>query len=82
MRLSVYVPKDLEARLVEAAREAGMSVTKLIQQFVRERLETRPGRLGKRLTALAGSWEDERASGEIVAALRQNRLEARRRKLR
>lgn len=78
MRLSVYIPKEIEGRLEEAAEESGLSVTKLIQEIVREKLESRRRSFSRRFLALAGSWEDDRSSEEILRDLRAARSGAQR----
>lgn len=76
MKLSVYVPKDLEASLEQRAKEKGMTPALFIQHLIRERLEEAPRRFSSEFEALAGSWEDERTVEKIVDDLESRRRNA------
>jgi hypothetical protein len=82
VRLSVYIPKEIEGKLEEAAQESGMSITKLIQEMVREKLGSRQRSFSRRFLALAGSWEDDRNREEILRDLRAARVGTQRATLR
>ncbi len=64
MKISVYVPKELERPLREQAEEQSMTPSLFVQSLVRERFEKQPRRFTKAFAALAGSWQDERSAGE------------------
>ncbi len=82
MKISVYVPKDLEGRLREQAEEQSLTPSLLIQSLVRERLEQEPRRFTPAFAALAGSWQDERSAAEICQDLEESRQDAERSVLR
>lgn len=82
MKISVYVPKDLEEPLREEAAEAGASPPLFVQALLRERLEVRSRTFSKEFAALAGSWEDDRSAAEIVRDIEQSRRSADRTALR
>ncbi len=71
MKISVYVPKELEGRLREQAEEQSMTPSLLVQGLVRERFEQ-----GKRRFTAAprmrGRLQARRAGGR-VALLGQRR---------
>ena len=71
MKLSVYVPKELEGQLREQAE--GQSMTPSL--FVQERFEQGSRRFTPTFATLAGSWEDERSAGEICRELEESRQE-------
>lgn len=66
MKISIYVPKDLEAPLREAAAETGESPARFVQSLLRQRLEGRKRSFSEKFAALAGSWEDTRSVDEII----------------
>lgn len=78
MKLSVYVPKDLEAALRKRASEAGESPSMFVQTVLRERLARGPRRFSREFLGLAGSWEDDRSTDEIVSEIEQSRIDAER----
>ena len=82
MKISVYVPKELEGRLREQAEEQSMTPSLLVQSLVRERFEHEPKRFSPTFAALAGSWEDERSADEIWLDLEESRQDASRSTLR
>lgn len=82
MKVSVYVPKDLEEPLREEAAEAGASPPLFVQSLLRERLEGRRKSFSEEFAALAGSWEDDRSAVEIVRDIEQSRRTADRTELR
>ena len=69
MKISVYVPKELEDRLREQAKEQSTTPSLFVQSLVRERFEQEPKRFTPAFAALAGSWEDERSAEEICRDL-------------
>lgn len=76
MKISVYIPKDLEEPLREEAAEAGESPTLFVQSLVRERLGGRNREFSEAFAALAGSWEDDRSVAEIVRDVEESRTSA------
>lgn len=78
MKISVYVPKELEEPLREEAAEAGASPPLFVQALLRERLEERRKTFSEAFAALAGSWEDDRSVEEIVHDIEESRKSARR----
>ncbi len=78
MKISVYIPKELEGRLREQAEEQSMTPSLLVQSLVRERFEQGPRRFTPAFASLAGSWEDERSAAEICRDLEENRRDAER----
>lgn len=73
MKISVYVPKELEEPLREEAAEAGESPPLFVQSLLRERLEGRRKTFSEAFAALAGSWEDARSVEEIVHDIERSR---------
>ena len=82
MKLSVYVPKELEARLRDQAEERRMTPSRFVQSLVVERFEKQPRRFSPAFATLAGSWEDERSAEEICRELEDSRQDASRSVLR
>ncbi len=82
MKLSVYVPKELESRLLEEAQERSVSPSRLVQALVQERFSGKRRQFSPRFAALAGSWEDDRSSEEICLDLEEKRQNASRSVLR
>jgi hypothetical protein len=82
MKISVYIPKELEEPLREEAAEAGASPPLFVQSLLRERLEARRKTFSEAFAALAGSWEDDRSVEEIVQDIEESRKSARRAVLR
>ena len=82
MKISVYVPKELEGRLREKAEERSMTPSRFVQSLVQERFEQEPRRFTSAFAALAGSWEDERSAEEICRELEESRQDASRSVLR
>ncbi len=82
MKISVYVPKDLESDLREQAKAQSMTPSLFVQSLVRDRFEQGPRRFSSSFAALAGSWEDERSAAEICLDLERRRQDATRTLLR
>ena len=82
MKISVYVPKELEGRLRERAEKERMTPSLFVQSLVRERFEQEPKRFTPAFAALAGSWEDERSAAETCRDLEESRRDATRDALR
>ncbi len=82
MKISVYVPKELEGPLQEEAEERNMTPSLYVQSLVRERFEQQPRRFTPAFAALAGSWEDELTAAEICRDLEESRQDASRSVLR
>jgi len=82
VKLSIYVPKDLEEALEAEAAKRGESPSMFVQSLIRARFE-RGGRVfSDEFAALAGSWEDGRSAEEIVRDIEESRRSARRPALR
>lgn len=75
MKLSVYVPKRLEERLREEAEAAEVTPSRLIQELVEEHLDAAPRRFSAEFLDLAGSWEDDRSTEEIIRDIEDSRLD-------
>ena len=73
MKLSVYVPKDLEGPLRRQAADAEQTPSRFIQSLLEERLRRGPRRFSEEFAALAGSWEDRRTSEEILREIERSR---------
>lgn len=82
MKLSVYVPKDLEEPLEAEAEKRGESPSMFVQSLIRARLERGGRTFSDEFAALAGSWEDERSVDEIVRDIEESRQSAERPALR
>ena len=53
--LTIYLDDTLESRLRQAAKDEGMSVSKLVSKFIEEKTATS---WPSEFLALAGSWPD------------------------
>ena len=82
MKISVYVPKELEGHLRHQAEERSMTPSLFVQSLVRERFEQAPRRFTQAFAGLAGSWEDARSAKEICRDLEESRQDATRSTLR
>ncbi len=82
MKISVYVPNELEGRLRQQAEERRMTPSRFVQSLVVERFEQEPRRFSPAFAALAGSWEDERSAEGICRDLEESRQDASRSVLR
>lgn len=82
MKLSIYVPKDLEELLEAEAAKRGESPSMFVQSLVRARLERGGRSFSEDFAALAGSWEDDRSADEIVRDVEESRRSVRRPALR
>jgi hypothetical protein len=82
VKLSIYVPKDLEEPLTAEAAKRGESPSMFVQSLIRARLERGGRAFSDRFAALAGSWEDSRSADEIVRDIEESRQNARRPALR
>ena len=76
MKISVYIPRELEEPLRTAAADARESPSMFLQSLVRERIERGSRIFSDDFAALAGSWEDTRTAAEIVRDLEENRRNA------
>lgn len=72
MKLSVYVPKELEEPLKTKARAEGVSPSIYVQSVVRHDLET-DSEWPEAFRELAGSWEDDRTAEEIMRDIEESR---------
>ena len=82
MKLSIYVPKDLEESLETEAAKRGESPSMFVQSLIRARLERGGRTFSDDFAALAGSWEDNRPVDEIVRDIEESRRSTRRPALR
>lgn len=82
MKLSVYVPKELEEPLEAEASKRGESPSMFVQSLIRSRLERGGRAFSEEFAALAGSWEDDRSAEEIVRDIEESRRSVRRPALR
>lgn len=82
MKLSIYVPKDLEAPLEAEAAKRGESPSMFVQSLIRARLERGGRTFSEEFATLAGSWEDDRSADEIVRDIEESRRSVRRPALR
>ncbi len=73
MKLSVYVPRDLEPRLHKRSTAAGVSPALYVQALVKEHFEETPKRFSEAFARLAGSWEDDRCADEILRDIHDSR---------
>ena len=71
MKLSVYAPKRFEDK-------AEPTPARLIQDLVEDHLDAAPRRFSAEFLALAGSWEDDRSTEEIIRDIEESRLDAER----
>ena len=78
MKLSIYVPKDLEEPLEAEAAKQGESPSMFVQSLIRARLARGGRTFSGEFAALAGSWEDSRSADEIVRDIEESRRTARR----
>jgi hypothetical protein len=72
MNLTVYVPKNLEAKLRKRAAAVGLAPGLYVQQVIREELEAQR-RFSPQFEALAGSWDDVRTATDIVRDIKTHR---------
>ncbi len=82
MKISVYIPKELEEPLREQAAEAGESPPLFLQSLLRKRLAGRGRTFSAEFAALAGSWEDDRSVAQIIRDIEESRTSAQRSGLR
>lgn len=82
MKLSVYVPKDLEEPLRRQAAAANVTPSRLIQTLLEEELRRTPNRFSEEFLALAGGWEDRRSTDEILREIETSRRDSQRPALR
>ena len=78
MKLSVYVPKELEEPLRARAHAEGLSPSLYVQAVVREDVESHRRGWSDEFRALAGSWEDDRSTEEIIRDIENSRSSAQR----
>jgi hypothetical protein len=78
MKISVYIPKDLEEPFRDQAKKVGESPSIFLQSLLRERLGRGQLAFSEEFAALAGSWEDTRSAAEIVREIEESRGSAQR----
>jgi hypothetical protein len=78
MNLTVYIPRSLQQKLRQRARAEKLSPSRYLQHLLRQDIEDGPQEFSARFAALAGSWEDDRASTDIVRDIEDNRIDAER----
>ena len=76
MNLTVYVPRSLQRALRERARAADLSPARYLQHLLRQDVEKDPEEFSARFAALAGSWEDDRPTVDIVRDIDEHRTSA------
>lgn len=75
MKLSVYVPKRLEDKLREEAEAAEVTPSRLVQELVVDHLEAVSRGFSARFLDLAGGWEDDRSTEEIIRDIEDSRVD-------
>lgn len=78
MKLSVYLPKELEEPLRARADAQGLSPSLYVQTVVRKDIQSHDQQWSEEFKALAGSWQDERSTEEIIRDIEENRRSAER----
>jgi hypothetical protein len=78
MNLTVYVPKNLEAKLRKRAAALSLAPGLYVQQIVRQELEVER-RFSSQFETLAGSWDDARDAVQIVRDIKSHRTPGRKR---
>ncbi|MDA8017196.1 MAG: hypothetical protein MPN21_07075 [Thermoanaerobaculia bacterium] len=78
MKLSVYVPKELEEPLRARADAEGMSPALYVQSVLRGDIEGHRREWSDEFRALAGSWKDDRSTEEIVRDIEESRISTQR----
>jgi hypothetical protein len=78
MRLTIEVPEDLERLLRDRAEASAVSPTRYVESILRTHLASRPRRFSKEFLDLAGTWEDDRSSDEIVRDIEESRIDGKR----
>ena len=74
MKLSVYVPKDLQQSLIRRARGDGLSPSRFVQELIRKCLRAEERRFSDEFFALAGSWEDDRTAEALCRDIEASRV--------
>jgi hypothetical protein len=75
MRLTIAVPKDLERLLRDRAEASGVSPARYVESILCTHLASRPRRFSKPFLELAGAWEDDRSTEEIVRDIEESRID-------
>lgn len=75
MKLSILIPNELEPALRERATAAGVSPATYVQDVLRKALKGSPRRFSEAFLSLAGSWEDDRSTGEIAREIEERRVD-------
>jgi len=78
MNLTVYIPRSLQRTLRQRARAANLTPARYLQHLLRQDVEEGPIEFSERFAALAGSWEDDRAAGDIVRDIKDHRIDSER----
>ena len=81
MNVTVYVPKSIEGLLKAAAEQARVTPARFVQRLVKRELRGDERSFSDGFIALAGSWEDDRTSEQIIEDIDRNRPETRRQDL-
>ena len=81
MNVTVYVPKSIEGLLKTAAELARVTPARYVQRLIKRELEGDERSFSEGFIALAGSWEDDRTSEQIIQDISNNRLDTRRQDL-
>jgi hypothetical protein len=75
MRLTIEVPEDLERLLLDRAEASAVSPTRYVESILRTHLASRPRRVSKPFLELAGAWEDDRPTEEIIRDIEESRID-------
>ena len=78
MNLTVYIPRSLQRSLRQRAQAADLTPARYLQQLLRQDVEDGPIEFSGRFSALAGSWEDDRAASDIVRDIEDHRIDSKR----
>ena len=78
MKLSVYIPKDLEKPLMQRADGSGLSPSRVVQDLVRASLSGQRRTFSDEFMALAGSWEDDKTTEAICQEIDDDQVVAER----
>lgn len=82
MKLSVNLPERMSDQLERRARRAGLAPADYVEKLVQQSLAQESPAFSEKFLSLAGSWEDERTTEEIVRDIEESRTIGRRPELR
>lgn len=78
MKLSVDVSQRVSDQLERRARRAGLTPADYVGKLVQQSLADETSAFSEQFMSLAGSWEDERTTEEIVRDIEESRTTVRR----